>query len=136
MAAQAIGAAVNVQFDGQLHPNFEGIESIWVDMWNKRFESSADDCTQSGAGISSEGVCELYQPVFLSALLLHTSTECSHSFQCCHIGIGSSLQQKSHPRHRVETLLQLGSGAMVSDEQANEIAATEQNLMKDLFNRA
>ena len=41
------------------------------------------------------------------------------------------------------TFIQLGSGAMVSVEQANEIVAkmrgglrTEQNLMKDLFNRA
>ena len=56
-AAHAIGAAVDVQFDGQLPPNFEGIESTGVDMWSKRSESSADDCAQSGAGISSECVC-------------------------------------------------------------------------------
>ena len=56
-AAQAIGAAVDVQFDGQLHPNLGGIESTGVEVWSKRSESSADDCAQSGAGISSEGVC-------------------------------------------------------------------------------
>ena len=33
-AAQAIGAAVHVQFDGQLHPNFEGIESTGVALWS------------------------------------------------------------------------------------------------------
>ena len=43
--------------------------------------------------------------------------------------------------HGIESS-QVGSGAMVSDEQANEVVAklreleTEQNLMKDLFNRA
>ena len=37
---------------------------------------------KGAAGISSEWVCELYQPVFLSALFLHTSKDCSHSFQC------------------------------------------------------
>ena len=92
--------------------------------------------------ISPEGVCDLHQPVFLSALFLHTSTDCSHSFHWCHIGIGSSLLQNSHPRHRIATFIQLGSGAMVSVEQANEIVAklreleTEQIFMKDLFNRA
>ena len=65
-AAQAIGAAVDVQFDGQLHPHFEGIDSTGVEMWSKRSKSSADDCAHSGA-----------------ALFLHTSTDCSHSFQCC-----------------------------------------------------
>ena len=54
-AAQATGAAVDVQVDGQLHPKFEGIESTGVEMWRKRSESSADDCAQGGAGISSEG---------------------------------------------------------------------------------
>ena len=29
-----------------------------------------------------EAVCELYQPVFLSVLFLHTSTDCARSFQC------------------------------------------------------
>ena len=90
---------VDVQFDGQLHPNFEGIESTGVEMWSKQSEFSADDCAQSGPGISSEGMCELYRPVFLS--------DCSHSFQCCHIGIGSSLQQKIHPRYRIATFIQL-----------------------------
>ena len=57
------------------------------------------------------------------------------------MGIGSSLWQKGH-RYRNATFIQLGSGAMVSVEQANEIVAkmreleTEQNLLKDLFNRA
>ena len=57
------------------------------------------------------------------------------------MGIGSSLRQKSH-RYRNATFIQLGSGAMVSVEQANEIVAklreldTEQKIMKDLFNRA
>ena len=52
------------------------------------------------------------------------------------------LKQKSHPRHRIATFIQLGSGAMVSVEQANEIVAklrelgVEQHLMRDLFNRA
>ena len=75
---------------------------------------------------------------FLSAVFLHTSTDCSHFFQCCHIGIGSSLQQKSHPRYRIATFIQLGSGAMVSVEQANEIVTklrereTEQSIVKDL----
>ena len=32
-AAQAIGAAVDLQFDGQLHPNCAGIESTGVEMW-------------------------------------------------------------------------------------------------------
>ena len=83
----------------------------------------------------------MYQPVFLSAQFLHSGTDWSHSFQCCHMGIGSSLWQKGH-RYRNATFIQLGSGAMVSVEQANEIVATlreldtEQNLMKDLFNRA
>ena len=42
--------------------------------------------------LCSHPVCEfeLYQPVLLSALFLHASTDCSHSFQCCHIGFGSS----------------------------------------------
>ena len=75
-------------------PIFEGIESTGVEMWRKRSESSADDCARSGARISSEGVCELYQFVFRSALFLHTSTDCSHSFQCCHIGTDSSLSAK------------------------------------------
>ena len=35
--------------------------------------------------------CELYQPGCLSALFLHASTDCLHTFQCSHIGIGSSL---------------------------------------------
>ena len=30
-AAQANGAAVDVQFDGQLHPNFEGMEGRSVE---------------------------------------------------------------------------------------------------------
>ena len=88
-------------------PIFEGIESTGVEMWSKRSESSANDCAQSGAGISSEGACELYPLVFLSALFLHTSTDCSHSFQCCNIRIGSSLQQKSHPRCGIATFMQL-----------------------------
>ena len=92
---------------GQLHPNFEGIESIGVEMLSKQSESSADDCAQSGTGISSYGV---------------VCTDCSHSFHCCHIGIGSNLQQKNHPRYRITTFIQLGSGAMVSVEQANGIS--------------
>ena len=33
-AAQASGAAVDVQFDGQLHPKFAGIESIGAELWS------------------------------------------------------------------------------------------------------
>ena len=64
-------------------------------MWSKRSESSADDLAQRGAGISSEEACDLYQPVSLSPLFLHTSTDCSHSFQLCHIGIGAQVFSKS-----------------------------------------
>ena len=144
-AAQAIGAAVDVQFDGQLHPNFEGAQSTGVEMWRKRSEFSADDMVAPNLeqeSVSCEGLCELCLPVFLSVLFLHTSTDCSHSFQCCHIGIGSILLQKSHPRYRIVTPIQLGGGAFASVEQANEIVAklreleTEQNLIEDLFNRA
>ena len=46
-ALQAIGAAVDVQLDGQLHLNFEGTESTGVETWSKRSQSSADDCVQS-----------------------------------------------------------------------------------------
>ena len=51
-AAWSIGAVVDVQFGGQLRPNFESIESTGVEMWSTRSESTADDCAQSGAGIS------------------------------------------------------------------------------------
>ena len=86
--------------------------------------------------------CELYQSVFLSALFLHASADCSHSFQCCHIGTGSSLYQKNPPRYRIAAFIQRDSGELVGVERANEIVAklreleTEQNLVKDLFNRA
>ena len=79
---------MDVQFDGRLHHNFEDTESTGVDTWSERSESSAEDCARGGAGRSSEEVCELYQLVFLSALFLRTSTDCSHSFQFCHIVIG------------------------------------------------
>ena len=45
-------------------------------------------------------MCEVGQPDFLSSLFLHTSTRCLHSCCWCHIGIGSSLWEKSHPRNR------------------------------------
>ena len=61
-AAMAMGAAVDVQFDGQFHPNFEGIQSTGVEMWSRRSESSADDCAHCGAGNSSEGVCVPREP--------------------------------------------------------------------------
>ena len=52
----------------------------------------------------------MYQPVFLSALFLHTNTDCSHSFQCWHFGIGlKSLSKKSstvsnHNIHLISSL--------------------------------
>ena len=57
--------------------------------------------------ISNECLCDCFCVIVVPALLFHTSTDCSHSFQCCHIGTGSSLQQKSHPRYRIETFSQL-----------------------------
>ena len=59
--------------------------------------------------------CELYQLDYLSVLFLHTSTDCSHSFQCCHIGNGSSLKQKSHPRYRIATLFNQHTGGKTRD---------------------
>ena len=56
-AAQSIGAVVDVQLDGHMLPNFEGIESTGKAMWSKRSESSADERARSGAGISSGCVC-------------------------------------------------------------------------------
>ena len=56
------------------------------------------------------------------------------------MSLKSSAKQSS--TCRITTFIRLGGGAMVSVEQANEIVAkmreleTEQNLMKDLFNRA
>ena len=47
------------------------------------------------------------------------------------MGIGSSLWQKGH-RYRNTTFIQLGSGAMISVEQANEIVATLRELHTEL----
>ena len=48
------------------------------------------------------------------------------------MGIGSSLWQKGHPRYRNATFIQLGSGAMISVEQANEIVAKLRELDTEL----
>ena len=38
-AVQSVGDAVDVQVDGQLHPDVEGLGSTGVEMWSKRSES-------------------------------------------------------------------------------------------------
>ena len=54
------------------------------------------------------------QPEGLSALFMHLCTHSLHSCHCRDIGIGSSLWQNSHPRYRITTFIQLGSGARTS----------------------
>ena len=98
-APQAIDVLWTCSLTDGCIPSFECIDSTGLETRSKQSEFSADDCAQSGARISSEEMCELYRPVFLS--------DCSHSFRCCHIGIGSSLQQKIHPRYRIATFIQL-----------------------------
>ena len=49
MAAQVIGAVLNVQFDGRLHPTFECIESTGLEVRCRGSELGADDPAQSGA---------------------------------------------------------------------------------------
>ena len=49
MAAQVIGAAVHVQFDGQVHPKFlNAIGSTGLDVRCERSEPGADGCAPSG----------------------------------------------------------------------------------------
>ena len=140
-AAQASGAAVDVQFDGLLHPNFEGTESTGVAMWSKRSESIADDCAHSGAGISSEGCVNCISLSFCQ----HCSSTPAQIVRTPSSAVTSAWAQVFSKRviHGIESQhsVQLGSRAMVTVEQANEIVATlreleTENLMKDLFNRA
>ena len=46
----------------------------------------------------------MYQPVFLSALFLHTSTDCSHFFQCCHISMVKSSAKENFNIHSTENM--------------------------------
>ena len=75
-------------------------------MWSRRSESSADDCAQSGAGISSE-------EVWIVSACLSVSTVpallpiLSHSLKT---------QQKHHTRNRITTFIQLH---MVRNQRTN-----------------
>ena len=86
--------------DNCIH-NFECIDNTELEVRSKRSESSADNCAQSGAGISAEGVCLLYQPETLSSQFLRTCTNCSHT--------PANDRPKSHLRYRITTFNQLFS---------------------------
>ena len=80
-------------------PNFE-MQSEYRSRCVERFEPHAEECTRSGARIST-GVC-----VDLVSLNV-----CQH---CSCIGIGSSLKQNSHPQYRITTFIQLQDRADIT----------------------
>ena len=53
--------------------------------------------------VENEEKEEIQRSVFLSELFLRISTDCSHSFQCCRIGIGLKCLEIETSSDRRET---------------------------------